>query len=81
MSDPLNQTTIRIYSVKDGFVVSEDEVWLPGCFETEALAALAVQYPSADLQRLQDAANERAGGQGGIITVKDLDGLEASRNG
>lgn len=61
-----------IYELMGGFVIAENGVWLPGSYATHEAAARAFDLPDDQLQALQDAANERAGGVGGVITAEDL---------
>lgn len=74
--------SVSIYPTDDGaFVVSQNCVWIPGAYDSRETAERAVQMPDEILQRLQDAANERAGGRGGIITATDLASLERREQG
>jgi hypothetical protein len=61
-----------IFKVDGGYVISSNNVWLPGSYESERAAKYAFKFSSRVLQRLQDKANERAGGEGGVITFADL---------
>ena len=56
------------------YCISSRQVWLPGCYEDERAARRAFRYKDESLQQLQDAANIRSGGCGGVITNQDLDG-------
>lgn len=48
-------------------------MWLPGVYEDSRAAHRAFKFPDEMLQKMQDDANKRAGGAGGIITNADLD--------
>ena len=61
-----------IYKVEGGCVISSGGSWLPGCYEDERTARYAFRFKDEVLQRLQDEANTRAGGKGGVITWGDL---------
>lgn len=62
-----------IHKTGDGqFVISSHQVWLPGCYEDERTARYAFRFSHEILQRLQDDANARAGGKGGVLTWGDL---------
>lgn len=54
------------------YSISSRQVWLPGVYEDERTAKYAFRFGDEALQRLQDAANKRAGGTGGVITYADL---------
>jgi hypothetical protein len=64
-----------IYKAGEEFVISEDEVWLPGCYETRVVAERAFKFRSDALNALQERKNREAGGSGGVITSHDLDAL------
>lgn len=69
-----------IHKLEDGVCcISSRHCWLPGCYENERAASYAFRFENAELQRLQDAANERAGGTGGVITFADLVQFRKSR--
>ena len=51
-------------------------MWLPGVYENSRAAYRAFKLPDDILQKLQNEANKRAGGQGGIITNIDLDAFK-----
>lgn len=68
---------ISVYKVDGGFVVAEDEVWVTGCYATEAGARKAVTMLPEVIDALQKHKNEEAGGAGGVITDADL--AEAER--
>lgn len=68
-----------IHKNDDGtFVISSRNVWLPGCYDCANTARRAFRHPDDVLKRLQDAANARTGGAGGVITGADLDGLKVN---
>lgn len=54
-------------------------MWLPGVYENARAAYRAFKFPDEMLQKMQDNANKRAGGTGGIITNKDLDICKISK--
>lgn len=58
------------------FSISDEGGWLPGAFENEEAADLGHELKHMEnwglLQRLQNEANQRSGGTGGVITVADL---------
>ena len=68
------------------FSISDEGGWLPGAYENEEAADLAHDLLGSDalkyyeawdlLQRLQDEANARNGGMGGVITVADLKAIK-----
>lgn len=57
-------------------VISDSGGWVPGIFENEEAADIAHELKRLEnwglLQRLQNEANERNGGTGGVITFADL---------
>lgn len=63
---------MAIYEVEGQFVISSNQVWVPGCYATKRAANYAFRFKNEDLSRLQDAANKRVGGKGGVITFEDL---------
>lgn len=68
-----------IHSVEDGFVISSGGSWRTGVYEDERTAKYAFRFTDAELYRLQQAANARNGGRGGIITYDDLKALAKSK--
>ncbi|XYD07413.1 hypothetical protein R1A27_20095 [Methylobacterium sp. NMS12] len=62
----------KVRKVDNGFLVSDQGVWLPGLYATEDTARKAAQMPSETLQAILDRKNEEAGGSGGVITGADL---------
>lgn len=70
---PLPTGLVHIQKTPDGtFVVAVDEVWIPGFFESFDAASQATRVSDERLEVLQEHANRRAGGTGGIITLQDL---------
>lgn len=61
-----------VHEVQGNFVIAEGQVWLPGSYESRQAADFAFVFSYQALQDLQDAANQRAGGTGGTITMADL---------
>jgi hypothetical protein len=54
------------------FVISDAGGWLPGCYDTAVTARAAFRLPIERLEQLQQMANDRAGGTGGVLTLEDL---------
>lgn len=44
---------------REHYQISSRGVWIPGIYENERTARYAYQFPDDQLQRLQDAVNER----------------------
>lgn len=66
-----------IHEFDDGTcVISSHRTWLPGCYENQKAALRAFRLSVEQLQALQDLANQRAGGAGGVITGADIDLLK-----
>ena len=64
---------MAVRKTEDGsFVISSRGSWLPGAYEDERTARWAFRFHGTVLQRLQEEANARAGGKGGVITYGDL---------
>ena len=64
---------MAIHKTSDGvFAISSHQVWRPGAYEDERAARFAFRFGDETLQKLQDAANARAGATGGVITWGDL---------
>lgn len=61
-----------IHKVDDGYVISLNEQWLPGLYDSEKAAESAIDLPCDQLAELMGMANERAGGSGGLITSEDI---------
>lgn len=61
------------------YLLSENRVWRPGSFDSLAAAVKAQPLDDEQIQALQDAANARAGGSGGDITLADVDAAGAVR--
>lgn len=63
-----------IHPNEDGtrFCISSGESWLPGVYENRRTARYAFRLPESALKQLQDDANARAGGRGGVITWGDI---------
>lgn len=79
MTNPAYEATNRgkeVYQINDSFVIADEGVWLPGSYSSLEAANKAHEIKHLEnwgiLQRLQDEANERAGGVGGDITLADL---------
>lgn len=63
----------RLYPLIGGTVViSENEVWIPGAYDSLETARAAFDLPQDWLADLQSRKNLEAGGQGGVITGADL---------
>ncbi|MRT14954.1 hypothetical protein GJV07_22000 [Enterobacteriaceae bacterium RIT711] len=83
MTNPAYEATNRrnkVYPVNDSFVIADEGGWLPGSYASREAANKAHEIKHLEnwgiLQRLQDEANERAGGVGGDITLEDLSGVQ-----
>ncbi len=63
-----------IHKVEDGFVISSDEVWRPGCYKDERTAKYAFRFKDEDLQKLQDEITPE------VITFEMLQALRKSKN-
>jgi hypothetical protein len=62
----------ELIEVDGEFCISEHQCSIPGAFATREGAIHATDLSDETIQRLQDAANARAGGTGGTITNADL---------
>lgn len=72
-----NKGNNTYWVLDDGhYCISDGSGWLPGVFETEEAAELGHELKHLEnwglLQRLQDEANKRNAGDGGKITVADM---------
>ena len=67
---------MAIHRVKNVFVISSHQVWMPGAYDTERTARYAFRFKDRELQQLQDEANKRNGGFDGVITMDDLKKLK-----
>lgn len=63
---------MAVRKVDDTFVISSNQVWLPGRYESERTAKYAFRFSDEVLQALQTEANKLVGGVGGVITFADL---------
>lgn len=64
---------LRAMKADKGTWVIADDFWLPGAFESKECALVAGENLTYEqLQELQDFANERAGGAGGVIADEDV---------
>ena len=58
------------------YLISDEGGWLTGVYEDEKTARVALERKHEDnwklLQKLQDMANARAGGTGGVIKFSDF---------
>lgn len=61
------------------FVIADAGGWLPGVYDSRETAQSAFQFSCEALEELQDAANLRAGGTGGVITSGDLQAVTAQQ--
>lgn len=62
-----------IQRTKDGnYVISENGVWMPGCYSDKKAAELAFEFTDDELQKLQDEKNKTTR----IITLEDLKNLK-----
>lgn len=59
----------EVFKIDKGYVISDEGGWLPGVYESEEAAQMALQQKDHEdwgkLQRLQDES-------GGVITLKQL---------
>lgn len=60
---------MAIYKTDDGYLISSNQVWLPGCYDTERTARYAFRFPNKILYDLQEIVNP-----GGVITFEMLQG-------
>lgn len=64
---------MAIHKIKDGcYAISIKGCWLEGCFEDERAARFGFRCTNSEIYHLQECANVRAGGSGGIITWGDI---------
>ena len=68
-----------IHPINGHYVISAYEVWIPGAYESERAARYAFRFTNEELTAAQAAANERAGGTGGVITFEQLRELRKQR--
>lgn len=61
-----------IYKSNGSFVISTGKRSLPGSYESERAARYAFKFSYEILDKLQDKANQRNGGKGGVISLEDL---------
>ena len=61
-----------IHEVDSGFVISARQVWRTGTYDSRKATTWAFRFTDEVLRQLQDAANKRNGGTGGVITADDL---------
>lgn len=62
-----------IHKVGDHFCIASRQMWRPGVYDSERTARWAFRFKDEVLSRLQDEANDRNGGTGGVITREDLE--------
>lgn len=77
---------MALHKNKDGtYAISSHQVWLPGCYEDDRAARYAFRFGEGILLRLEEDANARVGGKGGVITWGDLarvsSQVDGGRNG
>lgn len=58
---------MAIYKTEDRYVISSNQVWLPGSYESERAAKYAFRFPNRILYELQESVNP-----GGVITFAML---------
>ena len=68
-----------IHQLIGHYVVSAYGVWLPGAYESERAARFAFRFSSEELQALQESANLRTQGRGGIIAWSDLNAYSVKK--
>lgn len=57
-----------------GYVISENEMWLPGSYASEEAARQAFELPDKLLYELQERINNVVSGEARLITLDDLTG-------
>ena len=62
-----------IHKVDNEYVISSQQVWRPGCYDSKRTANYALRFGDADLQKLQDSVNP-----GGVITFEMLKELKST---
>jgi hypothetical protein len=60
---------MAVYEVNGTFMISSDDAWLPGNYDTQRTARWAFRFPDAVLTDLEERAN---GGEQRPITSADL---------
>lgn len=70
---------MAIHQVDDEWVISAYRVWRPGVYESDRAARYAQRFGDEELTAAQAAANEKAGGAGGVITLEQLRALKRRR--
>jgi hypothetical protein len=67
-----------VYELTDGhFMVSANQIWLPGAYADRRTAEAAFEFTAAALAKLQAEKNQENGAAGGIITFADLQRIKA----
>jgi hypothetical protein len=67
-----------VYELTDGhFMVSANQIWLPGVYADRRTAEAAFEFTAAALAKLQAEKNQENGAAGGIITFADLQRIKA----
>lgn len=59
-----------IHKVENGYVISDNHCWMPGCYEDERTAHYAFEFCDDVLSRLRDDAARR---KTYVITFAELD--------
>ena len=59
------------------YAISAKQVWRPGSFESQKAAWHGQRLSDAQIQVLQDRANEAANGKGGVITLAMIQDFKA----
>jgi hypothetical protein len=58
----------KVHRIEDNvYVISSNEVWRPGAYESRDAAITALSFPDEVLQKLQDSVNPN-----GVITIEML---------
>lgn len=60
-----------IHKVEDGYVISSEGVWRPGCYADERTANYAFRFTDEQLQTAQDAVSP------GVVTLEQLQAIRA----
>lgn len=61
--------SVNIYKVESGYVVSENNVWIEGCYESEAAAKYAVAIKPEFIKMLMDKSETK------VLTLAELKSL------
>jgi len=62
---------MTIYKTESGYVISSNQIWRPGCYDSEETARLAFTFDDDVLLAMQDRINNIKG-EDRLITMDDL---------